>query len=114
MSTDQHTQTAPEIVIRYLAARDAGDSSALADCFTVDGTVIDEGQTYVGRAAIKGWRDALASQFTFTSTVTGSEPAGEGSYLVTAHIEGDFPGGVADLTYTFTVTGGLISALHIG
>jgi hypothetical protein len=30
------------------------------------------------------------------------------------HIEGNFPGGVADLTYRFTIDGDSISALTIG
>lgn len=113
-STPSTAPTAPTIVTRYLAAADARDSATLADCFATDGTVVDEGRTYVGRQAIKGWRDALAGQFTYTTRVTGSEPAGADTHLVRAHIEGDFPGGVADLTYTFTVADGLIAALQIG
>jgi hypothetical protein len=112
-TTGLHTPT-PEIITRYLAAADAKDSAALAACFTIEGSVVDEGQTYVGRGAIKGWRDALAGRFTYTTTVTGSEPVGEDTYRVSARIEGDFPGAVADLTYSFTLRDGLIAALHIG
>lgn len=113
MSNDTTTH-APEIVTRYLAAADRGDSTSAADCFVTDGTVIDEGREYVGRPAIKAWRDALASQFTYTRTLTGSDAAGESTYLIRSRLKGDFPGGVADLTYTFTIEDGLIAALHIG
>jgi hypothetical protein len=106
--------SAPAVVTRYLAAAPAGDFEALADCFTTDGAATDEGHTYRGRAEIIGWRESLASQFTYTSTVTGSEPIGEGEYRVTAHLVGDFPGGVADLTYRFVLKGGLIADLTIG
>jgi ketosteroid isomerase-like protein len=113
-SLDQATTTAPEIIRRYLAAADAQDSAALADCFTADGTVVDEGRTYVGRDAIRGWRDLVAGTYTYTTEITGSESSGEDSHQVRAHVEGDFPGGQADLTYSFALRDGLIAALQIG
>jgi ketosteroid isomerase-like protein len=113
-SLNQATTTAPEIIRRYLAAADAQDSAALAECFTTDGSVVDEEQTYVGRDAIRGWRDLIAGKFTYTTKVTGSEPGGPDTYRVRVHVEGDFPGGQADLTYSFELRDGLIAALHIG
>jgi len=111
---NQATSNAPEIITRYLAAADARDSAAVADCFTPDGTVVDEGQTYAGRDAIRGWRDLIAGKYTYTTNVTGSEPSGADTYRVRMHIEGDFPGGQADLTNSFTLQEGLIAVLHIG
>ena len=105
--------SAPAVITRYLAAAAAGDFAVLADCFTVDGTATDEGHTYRGRAEIIGWRESLASQFTYTATVTSSEPISDNEYRVTAHAVGDFPGGVADLTYRFTLNDGLIADLTI-
>jgi hypothetical protein len=106
--------SAPAVITRYLAAAPAGDFVALADCFTVDGTVTDEGHTYHGRAEIIGWRESLASQFTYTATITSSEPITDSEYRVMAHLVGDFPGGVADLTYRFILKDGLIADLTIG
>jgi len=106
--------SAPTVITRYLAAAADADFSALADCFTADGTVTDEGHTYRGRAEIIGWRESLASQFTYTATVTSSEPINDNEYRVTAHLVGDFPGGVADLTYRFILHDGLIADLTIG
>jgi ketosteroid isomerase-like protein len=100
-------------VTRYLAASDGGDVRALADCFTPDGTVLDEGHTYRGQQAIIGWREALAGKWTYTSTVTGSQPVSEQEYRVSVHLEGNFPGGVADLTYRFALREGLIEDLSI-
>jgi ketosteroid isomerase-like protein len=112
--TANDTSTAPPIVTRYLAAADAQDPSALAGCFTEDGTVVDEGVTYAGRDEIRGWREKLAGQWTYTSDVTSSDAVGDAAYRVGVHVVGDFPGGVADLTYSFTLRDGLIAALHIG
>lgn len=106
--------SAPAVITRYLAAAPAGDFAAVADCFTVDGTVTDEGKTYRGRPEIIGWRESLASQFTYTATVTSSEPRNDSEYRIMAHLVGDFPGGVADLTYRFTLRDGLIADLSIG
>jgi ketosteroid isomerase-like protein len=105
--------TAPSVVTRYLAAADTSDIPALADCFTADGTVLDEGRTYRGRAEIIGWRKALAGTWTYTSATTGSDRISAKEYRVSVHIEGDFPGGVADLTYRFTLQDGLIDELSI-
>jgi hypothetical protein len=104
----------PAVVTRYLAAAPARDFAALADCFSANGTVTDEGHTYRGRSEIIGWRESLASQWTYTSTITGSEQVTEDEYRVDVHLVGDFPGGVADLTYRFVVQDGLIADLTIG
>ncbi len=107
------TTPTPAVLTRYLAAAEAGDIAALAGCFTADGTVLDEGHTYRGQAEIIGWRTALAGQWTYTSTVTGTEPVSADEFRVTVHIEGNFPGGVADLRYRFTLRDDLIAALSI-
>jgi ketosteroid isomerase-like protein len=107
------TQTIPDRVTEYLAAAEARDVQALAQCFTPDATVLDEGRTYRGHQEIIGWREALASQFTYTSQVTEAGPGADGSCLVGLHIEGDFPGGVVDLRYRFTFRDGLIESLAI-
>jgi hypothetical protein len=104
----------PPVVTRYLAAAAAKEFGSLADCFTADGSVIDEGHTYRGRAQIIGWRESVASEWTFTSTVTSSEPISEHEYRVTVHVVGDFPGGVVDLTYGFVLQDDLIALLTIG
>jgi ketosteroid isomerase-like protein len=105
--------TAPPAVTRYLAASDAGDPAAIAECFTSDATVLDEGAVHRGRAEIRAWREGVAAKYTFTSTVTCSEPLDEDHHRVAVRIEGDFPGGVADLTYRFGLRDGLVADLAI-
>jgi len=105
--------TAPEIVTRYLQAAEARDAKACADCFTEDGTVLDEGTTFRGRDQIFDWRDALASKYTYTTTVTGSAPVSADTYRVTVFLKGDFPGGEVSLNYGFTLRDGLIADLKI-
>jgi SnoaL-like domain len=99
-------------VTTYLKAADEDDLDALAACFTDDGTVLDEGRTYRGREQIRARRESLSSQWEFTRTITGSESQA-GGYLVRTHVEGSFPGGVADLSFRFTLAGDLIRDLTI-
>ena len=103
----------PDVITRYLRAADEQDLDALAACFAEEGSVVDEGETHVGREAIREWREGTVAQWTYTTTVTGTERVGDDRYDVTVHLEGDFPGGEVDLTQAFTVRDGLIGRLLI-
>ena len=96
----------PTPVTRYL------DQPAI-DQFTDDAVVTDEGRTHVGRDAVAAWLARSASEYTFTTTFTGATRDDDDHVTVTQHLEGDFPGGVVDLTYRFTLRGDLIAELHI-
>jgi ketosteroid isomerase-like protein len=102
----------PAAIAGYRATVEAKDWEALTQCFTSGATVFDEGRTHVGRDAIRAWRSEAAAKYTYTEVVTGTEqPAGD-RFLVNVHLEGDFPGGVVDLTQDFTLQDGLISELR--
>jgi ketosteroid isomerase-like protein len=103
----------PAVVARYYAVAEAGDVDAVLACFTADAHVHDEDRDYRGRAEIRSWREDVANRFTYTTEITKVEQLGEGVHLVHTHLEGDFPGGVVDLTQRFTVSGGLICDLEI-
>jgi hypothetical protein len=47
----------------YFHASNIHDSSQIADCFTSDGIVVDEGITYLGREAIKNWQGETNQKF---------------------------------------------------
>ena len=111
--TDAPTDTPPEVVTRYLEAADRRDIEALAACFAPDGTVVDEGVTYRGRDEIIGWRRQLGTAWEYTSTVTGSRAVDNHRFVVTVLAEGNFPGGRADLTYSFSLDGDRLTALTI-
>ena len=81
--------------------------------FTDDATVVDEGDTWHGADRIREWREGPASRYRYTTELFDTEPTGDGGYLVTGRIEGDFPGGSADLRWRFTLVGDRIARLHI-
>jgi len=46
-------------------------------------------------------------------TLISAEPVDDDAWLVTNHLEGDFPGGDVDLRYRFVPVGDLIADLEI-
>ena len=105
--------TAPELISRYFAADARRDTDALVALFTDDAVVVDEGQTWRGTSEIRGWRYGPASAFQYTTEVLKVEAAGGGNYVARVHLEGNFPGGTADLQFRFTVDGDRIRRLEI-
>ena len=85
----------------------------MIECFAADAYVHDEDRDYHGRTEIRSWREGVANRFTCTTEITKVEQVGEAVHLVHTHLDGDFPGGVVDLTQRVTVHGGLISDLDI-
>jgi SnoaL-like domain len=104
---------APEVIRRYFEAHDRGDTDAALGAFAPDATVVDDGHEYVGSDRIRHWLAKASAEFTYTRTFLDAQKVDAGTWLITNHLEGDFPGGVVDLRYRFALTGELISGLVI-
>ena len=102
----------PAPVRAYLTAHRAGDDEGVARLFAADGTATDEGETYTGPDEILAWRRSVSSAYTYTTEVTGVDKDGE-AWVVAIRLEGDFPGGVADLHQRFLVRGDELTELRI-
>ena len=105
--------TVPDVINGYFEADQRRDIDAIVALFTADGVVVDEGQTWRGVAAIRGWREGPASLYQYTTEVQAVERTGEGTYRVVGRLAGNFPGGTADLIWRFTLAGDRISRLEI-
>jgi hypothetical protein len=81
--------------------------------FTAEAAVTDEGRTVRGREAIGAWLNNAGSEYTFSTTFTGATVPDAAHVDVVQRLEGDFPGGVADLHYRFTLDGDRICDLVI-
>ena len=103
----------PAVIDRYFEADARRDTDAVVALFTEDAEVSDEGQRWHGTGRIRAWRQGPASRYQYTTEVFGTEPAGQEEYLVTGRLEGNFPGGSADLRWCFTLVGDRIRRLHI-
>ncbi len=102
----------PSVVTAYFAADAKADPQAIADCFTEDAVVVDEGNSYVGRDAIRRWMANASTEYSYTvEPFAISEEAGR--TVVTSHLVGTFPGSPVDLRYRFLLAGDRIAALEI-
>ena len=67
-----------------------------------------------GTDAIRQWIDTAASEYTYTTTETGyAVPHRLIMFRSSSALEGDFPGGFADVVYDFQLRDGKIASLVI-
>jgi ketosteroid isomerase-like protein len=103
----------PDTVTRYLSAHRAHDTAAAISEFTNDATVIDDGNTYNGAPAVENWLNRSSTEYTYTVELTGAHKADTTHYTATNRLEGNFPGGIVDLHYKFSLCDGRIEHLVI-
>lgn len=101
----------PQPIAAYFTA-DKGDVELLAQCFTHDAIVKDEGHTYKGRAAIQAWKTEASTKYQYTCEPFSCEESA-GQTIVTSHLVGNFPGSPVDLRFIFTLAGDQIAKLEI-
>jgi len=112
--TAYNPEALPAVVVRYLATHaDRDKRQAMIELFTADARVVDEGVEYLGVDAIQRWLSTAASEYNYTTELVGQEHVASDRWVVLARLEGDFPGGVADLRYRFTTRDELILDLVI-
>ncbi|MET0698611.1 MAG: nuclear transport factor 2 family protein [Mycobacterium sp.] len=102
----------PDTIKTFMTALDTREDSRALATFTTDAVVTDEGRDYSGRDEIGAWLTASVSEYTYTSEFTGATTI-DSTVDVGQHLKGDFPGGVADLHFRFTLNGALIRRLVI-
>jgi ketosteroid isomerase-like protein len=103
----------PATIRDYLAAHVARDADTAIKAFAPDAVVTDEGRTFRGTEEILGFLRRAGSEFSYTTELTGAQRVDDGHWVAVNHLEGDFPGGVVDLAYRFTMAGDRIAALVI-
>ncbi|MFG2073118.1 nuclear transport factor 2 family protein [Nonomuraea maritima] len=103
----------PDVVARYFEASARRDMEAVGAAFAEDAVVTDEGHTWCGTAEIRAWLEGPASQYEYTTEILGAQAEDEDAVTVTARVDGDFPGGTAQLTWHFTLAGDRIRHLRI-
>lgn len=106
------TPDLPEPLGVYFAAGNGPDIERLTECFTPDARVYDEGEWHEGHAAIAHWAREARKKYAYTSTPLAVEGPAE-EPVVTAHVEGNFPGSPVELRYRFDLRNGRIASLRI-
>ncbi len=108
------TAIAPTALIRRYFELDADrDIDSIVALFSIDATVVDEGETRHGIAEIRAWQIGPASKYTYTTQILDTVALAPERYRITGRLTGDFPGGIAELKWDFTVAAGRITRLAI-
>ena len=105
-----NTLTLPEPIAAYFAAEH--NPEALAQCFTAQAVMKDDGHTYTGIDAIKAFLAEASAKYSATSVPFAIE-RDDGFQLVRANVTGNFPGSSIVLSYRFGLERGLIASLEI-
>jgi hypothetical protein len=111
VTTDLTALPAP--IRAYLTAHQNRDDAAAVRAFAPDATVTDEGNTHTGTQAIRAWRQRASTEYTYTTRLTALRQVTDDTWIVGVRLEGNFPGGVADLEQRFTIRDGTITDLTI-
>jgi ketosteroid isomerase-like protein len=107
------TDLLPDVITTYLAAHQVRDLDPALACYTEDAVVVDDGNTYRGKREIRDWLARAASEYTYTTELVATERVDDDHYVATHHLEGDFPGGTADLRFQFALRDNRIAGLVI-
>jgi SnoaL-like domain len=101
----------PKPIAAYFTA-DKGDSQAVAECFTENAVVKDEGHTYQGKAAIKQWKVEASAKYQYSTEPFACEQKAD-KVVVTSKLTGNFPGSPVNLRFFFGLEGDKIASLEI-
>ena len=102
----------PASIAAYFTADRESGPQAVADAFTEDGVVHDEGKSHQGREAIRQWKAGTTQKYTYTTTpfFIATE---DGKTQVTCHVIGDFPGSPVDLRFFFVLENDKVAQLEV-
>lgn len=103
----------PATIRSYLAAHAVGDADTALRTFEPNAVVVDDGRTFRGSAEIRDFLSHAAAEFTYTTELVGAQRVDDEHWVATNRLTGDFPGGLVELGYAFTLAGDLITELVI-
>lgn len=102
----------PGPIAGYFAADATKDADRVAQCFTQDAMVKDEGKTHRGREAIRSWKANSSAAYSYTVEPFAIATDGVRT-VVTSRLAGNFPGSPIDLRYFFVLDSDKIAELEI-
>ncbi|GAB3001977.1 nuclear transport factor 2 family protein [Amycolatopsis acidiphila] len=103
----------PDAITTYLVAHHTRDLDTAIGQYTPDAVVTDERRDHHGPAEIRAWLARSVTEYTYTTTLTAAYRADQDHFDVLHRLQGDFPGGIADLHYRFTLRDGHVARLVI-
>lgn len=106
------TAQLPTTIRAYLDAQEARDADAALALLSPGAVISDVGESFTGEDALRRFVAEAGAEFAYTTELTAVRRDGE-TWVVGHHLEGDFPGGTADLDYRFLLDGERITRLDI-
>ncbi|NYE36134.1 ketosteroid isomerase-like protein [Nocardioides cavernae] len=103
----------PATIRAFVAAHIAREVDAAMRLLVAEPLVVDQDETFAGAEQVRGFLRGAGTEFTYTTELVAARRTDAGHWVAVLHLEGDFPGGVADLDYTFDLAGDLIAAVRI-
>lgn len=100
MSRELTNEQLPEAALEFVDGWQAGEADEVEALFAENAVAVDQGETFRGREEIRRWIDESIHLFTTTLTFLGAREV-DGMVGASYRLEGDFPGGVAELEYQF-------------
>ena len=102
----------PKPIALYFTAEDSNNPGDLAACFAADATVLDEGRTFQGLAAIKEWKAETKKKYNHTIEPLEAEERDDKT-VVKSKLSGNFPGSPVTLEFSFGLKGDKVASLEI-
>ena len=112
MTNDIIIEHLPTTIRAFLQAQEARDTDAALTLLTPQAVITDVGESFSGDEALRRFVGEAGAEFTYTDEITAVNRDGD-VWVVSHHLEGDFPGGKADLDYRFALEDGCIERLDI-
>lgn len=112
--TASPSEQLPAIVRDFFAAHVVHDADTAAQFLADDVVAVDQGQTWRGRDQVYLFVRDAGAEFEVTTEVLGTRRIDDTHVIIGVRLTGNFPGGVAEIDYRFTVRDGLITEIVVG
>ena len=111
-TTTDTTAQLPGPIRAFVAAHESRDADAALAVLTPGAVISDVGESFTGQDALRRFVSEAGAEYSYTDEITRVARDGE-IWVVAHHLEGDFPGGTADLDYQFALEGDRIGRVDI-
>lgn len=101
----------PDPLATYVAAKNAHDVDGQLACFAPDAVVRDEGEELHGTDEIRPWIERTTAAYDLTVVPMSIAENGPAT-VMTALVDGDFPGAPLQFTYFLILKGNLIASFR--
>lgn len=112
--TASQSEQLPIVVRDFFTAHVVHDADTAAQFLADDVVAVDQGQTWRGRDQVYLFVRDAGAEFEVTTEELGTRRIDDTHFIIGVRLTGNFPGGVAEIDYRFTLLHGLITEIIVG